>query len=126
MWTSANLDYLRTHQQGDFGDMSSWRESHMLFRSKGEIKTTLNLWAFARMAFNSDEVELFGLDKFGATFSIPGLVTVGPNLRVKAVSFRQPVPSLSALFFPANKHDAALMNLRLTLSFFLLYAKYSN
>ncbi|KAK3338506.1 hypothetical protein B0H65DRAFT_446351 [Neurospora tetraspora] len=84
VWTSANLDYLRTHQQGDFGDMSSWRESHMLFRSKGEIKTTLNLWAFARMAFNSDEVELFGLDKFGATFSIPGLVTVGPNLRVKA------------------------------------------
>lgn len=95
----------------------------MLFRSKGEIKTTLNLWAFAKMAFNSDEVELFGLDKFGATFSIPGLVTIGPNLRVKAVSLRQ---SLSARFFSANKHDAALMNLRLTLYFFLLYEKYSN
>ncbi|KAH7633186.1 family 18 glycosyl hydrolase [Sordaria sp. MPI-SDFR-AT-0083] len=77
--TTAELNLI-----GDFEDLSSWRESHMLFRSKGEIKTTLNLWAFARMAFNSDEVELFGLDKFGATFSIPGLVTIGPNLRVKA------------------------------------------
>lgn len=62
----------------------------MLFRNSGSVKATLNFDAFAQMQFNSGRKEIFGLQNFGATFSVPGIVTIGPNLRVFAVSLVLP------------------------------------
>jgi chitinase len=77
--TSASLTLI-----GDFGDLGSWTESHVLFRHSGSVKATINLDAYAQMRFNTGKKEIFGLQDFGATFSIPGIVTVGPNLKVFA------------------------------------------
>jgi chitinase len=57
----------------------------VLFRNSGNVKATLNFDAFASMQFSTGRVELFGLQNFGATFSVPGIVTIGPNLRVYGV-----------------------------------------
>lgn len=67
---------------GNLGDLSSFDESHVLFRNKGSVKASLNLDAIATASFMTGPVELFGLQNFGATFSVPGIVTIGPNFRV--------------------------------------------
>ncbi|KAM7204861.1 family 18 glycosyl hydrolase [Rhypophila sp. PSN 637] len=87
MW--AEIDYeveavAMLNLIGDFGDLNSWKESHVHFRTKGDVEASLNVLAFAKISFNSDEIELFGMERFGATFGIPGLVTVGPNFKIMA------------------------------------------
>ncbi|KAK0710667.1 hypothetical protein B0H67DRAFT_516214 [Lasiosphaeris hirsuta] len=87
MW--AEIDYeveavAMLNLIGDFGDLNSWKESHMHFRTKGDVEASLNFLAFAKISFNSDEIELFGMERFGATFGIPGLLTLGPNFKIMA------------------------------------------
>ena len=67
---------------GDLGNLQSFNQSSVLFRTIGDITTSLNVEAFAQLTFSSNRIELFGLDTFGATFSVPGLVTIGPNFQV--------------------------------------------
>ncbi|KAK2037093.1 hypothetical protein LZ31DRAFT_600779 [Colletotrichum somersetense] len=67
---------------GNMGDLSSLEESHVLFRNSGSVKTSLNLEAFVQLQSQTGRVELFGLQNFGATLSVPGIVTIGPNFRV--------------------------------------------
>ncbi|KAI8197977.1 Mutanase, partial [Colletotrichum sp. SAR 10_65] len=67
---------------GNMGDLSTFEESHVLFRNSGSVKASFNLEALVTMHFLTGQVELFGLQNFGATFSVPGIVTIGPNFRV--------------------------------------------
>ncbi|KAK1971060.1 hypothetical protein LY78DRAFT_568603 [Colletotrichum sublineola] len=67
---------------GNMGDLSTFEESHVLFRNSGSVKASLNLEALVTLHFLTGKIELFGLQNFGATFSIPGIVTIGPNFRV--------------------------------------------
>lgn len=67
---------------GNLGDLSSFDQSHVLFRNSGSVKTSFNLEALITLQFLTGEIELFGLQNFGATFSVPGIVTIGPNFRV--------------------------------------------
>jgi chitinase len=67
---------------GNLGDLSSFDESHVLFRNRGSVKASFNLDALATVSFMTGPMELFGLQNFGATFSVPGIVTIGPNFRV--------------------------------------------
>lgn len=47
----------------------------------------LSLDAYAELFFTTGPRELFGAQNFGLTFSVPGIVTIGPNLKVIGVSF---------------------------------------
>jgi chitinase len=85
---------------GNLADLSTFQESHVLFRNKGSVKASLNLEAFAELQFSTGTVELvgslalifpnwikqliksLGAANFGATFTVPGFVTIGPNFRV--------------------------------------------
>jgi hypothetical protein len=42
--------------------------------------------AQAQMRFSTGRVELFGLANFAGAFNVPGVVTIGPNLRITGVN----------------------------------------
>jgi chitinase len=57
-------------------------QSYLYFKNEGSVSAVFTLDALGRAAF-SREVELLNLANFpGATFSIPKLVTIGPNFRL--------------------------------------------
>ena len=56
--------------------------SYLYFRNEGEITAKFTLDAIATASFSTGDIELFGLENFGATFSVPGILTVGPNFRI--------------------------------------------
>ncbi|KAI9876312.1 MAG: hypothetical protein M1830_006786 [Pleopsidium flavum] len=56
--------------------------SHLYFRNKGGVTAKFTLDALTTASFQTGDLELFGLENFGATFSVPGILTVGPNFRV--------------------------------------------
>ncbi|OIW30103.1 hypothetical protein CONLIGDRAFT_552353, partial [Coniochaeta ligniaria NRRL 30616] len=66
----------------NMGNLSSFDQSHVLFRNSGKVSASLNMDALASVSFDSGPVELIGLQNFGATFSVPGILTIGPNFRV--------------------------------------------
>ncbi|KAI9766214.1 MAG: hypothetical protein M1839_005004 [Geoglossum umbratile] len=58
-------------------------QSYLYFKNKGDISATFILDAFGKAIFQTGDIELLGLQNFpGATFSIPKLLTVGPNFRL--------------------------------------------
>ncbi|KAI3537270.1 glycosyl hydrolase family 18 [Colletotrichum abscissum] len=67
---------------GNLQDLNSFEESHVLFRNSGSVKASINAEALAHVEFLTGEIELFGLENFGGTFTVPGIVTIGPNFRV--------------------------------------------
>lgn len=71
--------------QGKLNDLSSWKQSGLLFRNKGSMQAGLHMEAQARLAFSTGSLEMFGMQNFGAALTIPGILTVGPNFRVLAV-----------------------------------------
>lgn len=65
---------------GAFIDLS---ESYLFFKNKGEVSATFTLAAVAKARFGTGDIEILGLENFpGATFSIPKLITVGPNFKL--------------------------------------------
>ncbi|KAL3442260.1 glycosyl hydrolases family 18-domain-containing protein [Aspergillus insuetus] len=56
--------------------------SYLYFRTRGEVTTRFVVDAAVRAFFNTGNREIFAADKFGATFSIPGIVTIGPNFKL--------------------------------------------
>lgn len=58
-------------------------QSYLHFKNKGDVSAVFSLDAVGKAVFGTGDIELFGLQNFpGATFSIPKLVTVGPNFRL--------------------------------------------
>lgn len=59
--------------------------SYLYFRNAGEVNAKFELDAVASLTYSTGDIKLLGLDDFpGATFRIPGVVTIGPNLAVYA------------------------------------------
>lgn len=59
--------------------------SYLYFRNKGEVTAKFTLDAIASVTYNTGPRELFGMDSFpGATFTVPGILTVGPNFKLMA------------------------------------------
>jgi len=56
--------------------------SYLYFRNKGEVTAKFTLDALTTASFDTGDFELAGLENFGATFSVPGILTVGPNFRL--------------------------------------------
>ncbi|RBQ71241.1 hypothetical protein FVER53590_10489 [Fusarium verticillioides] len=57
-------------------------DSYLYFRNKGEVRANFVVDAAVTSRFDTDDVLMFSADKFGATFSVPGIVTVGPNFKL--------------------------------------------
>lgn len=56
--------------------------SYLYFRSKGEVVAKFVVDAAFTAMFDTGDVLMFSADKFGVTFSVPGIVTVGPNFKL--------------------------------------------
>ncbi|KAJ6052520.1 glycosyl hydrolases family 18-domain-containing protein [Penicillium canescens] len=84
--TSFGVTIIATFGDGEI-DLS---DSYLFFKNKGEVTAKFQLDAVASLTYNSGDVKLFGLDDFpGATFRVPGVVTIGPNLAVYAAADAQ-------------------------------------
>ncbi|KAL3708715.1 hypothetical protein TMatcc_006699 [Talaromyces marneffei ATCC 18224] len=59
--------------------------SYLYFKNKGKVTAQFQVDAVASISWNSGDIKLIGLDNFpGATFRVPGVVTIGPNMAVYA------------------------------------------
>ncbi|KAL4984435.1 hypothetical protein BDW68DRAFT_193691 [Aspergillus falconensis] len=59
--------------------------SYLYFKNKGKVTAQFQVDAVASVNWNSGDIKLIGLDNFpGATFRVPGVVTLGPNMAVYA------------------------------------------
>ncbi|KAG8160926.1 hypothetical protein KVR01_009190 [Diaporthe batatas] len=56
--------------------------SYLYFRNKGKVEAKFIVDAAVTVRFDTQDVMLLSADKFGAAFSVPGIVTVGPNFKV--------------------------------------------
>lgn len=50
--------------------------SYLYFKNQGSVSALFTVDALASASFNIPDKELFGLENFGATFSVPGILTV--------------------------------------------------
>ncbi|RGP78609.1 glycoside hydrolase family 18 [Fusarium longipes] len=57
-------------------------DSYLYFRNKGEVRAKFVVDAAVTAEFDTDDVLMFSADKFGATFTVPGIVTLGPNFKL--------------------------------------------
>lgn len=68
---------------GTIGDSGvDLKDSYVYFRNKGTVSTLFTLDAFASASFSTGDILILSADKFGVTFSVPGILTVGPNLKL--------------------------------------------
>lgn len=59
------------------------QDSYLYFKNAGEVTVAFTLDAIATLSYTSGDVKMIGLDNFpGATFRVPGIVTVGPNIEI--------------------------------------------
>ncbi|KAF8252102.1 glycosyl hydrolases family 18 protein-like protein [Wilcoxina mikolae CBS 423.85] len=62
-------------------------QSYLYFKNKGEVSAIFTLDAEGKAIFKTGDFEIAGLQNFpGATFSIPKLLTVGPNFKLFAAA----------------------------------------
>ncbi|PQE17112.1 glycosyl hydrolase family 18 protein [Rutstroemia sp. NJR-2017a BBW] len=67
---------------GTLGTPVDLSGSYLWFKNSGNIQALFMIDALVSAHYDTKDVELFGLENFGATFSIPGIVTVGPNFKL--------------------------------------------
>ncbi|KAJ3578860.1 hypothetical protein NPX13_g1706 [Xylaria arbuscula] len=56
--------------------------SYLYFRNRGEVNAKFVIDAAVSAFFDTGDVLMFAADKFGAAFSVPGIVTIGPNFKL--------------------------------------------
>ncbi|KAM3148412.1 hypothetical protein ABEW05_011367 [Botrytis cinerea] len=56
--------------------------SYLWFKNSGTVEALFMIDALVSAQYDTGDVELFGLENFGATFAIPEIVTVGPNFKL--------------------------------------------
>lgn len=69
---------------GRLNDLSSFKHSYVNFRNKGEIKAGLTFNAHGELRIPYKEDTLLGIAPPGASFKIPGIVTIGPEFKLAA------------------------------------------
>ena len=69
----------------DFPRILDLSNSYLYFKNRGEVTAIFTLDAEGKAVYKTGDKELVGLQSFpGATFSIPRLLTVGPNFKLYA------------------------------------------
>ncbi|OAL43395.1 hypothetical protein IQ07DRAFT_593170 [Pyrenochaeta sp. DS3sAY3a] len=67
---------------GKLGNLKSFDQSSAWFRCEGSVKSSIHFEAFGKVSFHTGDIELFGAHNFGASFRVPGIVTIGPDFRI--------------------------------------------
>ena len=62
---------------GTLGNLKSFEESSAWFRTRGRVDASLHFNAKGTLSFHTGPVEFFGTHNFGASFLVPGIVTIG-------------------------------------------------
>lgn len=60
----------------------SFQDSFLYFNNRGKVSAKFTADAVATAEFDSGDKKLLSADQFGATFSVPGVVTIGPNFQL--------------------------------------------
>jgi hypothetical protein len=68
-----------TTPQGKLGNLRRCNEFNV--GPEGSVNVTLKFEVFGKVCFHTGNVELSGAHNFGATFWVPGIVTLGPDFR---------------------------------------------
>ncbi|KAH7304437.1 hypothetical protein B0I35DRAFT_495191, partial [Stachybotrys elegans] len=69
---------------GHMNSLDSFKHSYINFRNKGEIKASLVFNAYGELRIPYKEETLLGIAPMGASFKIPGIVTIGPEFKLSA------------------------------------------
>jgi chitinase len=64
---------------GDLANLKEFRHSYINFRNKGEIQASLVFHAHGELRLPYMEDTVLGIAPLGASFKIPGIVTIGPE-----------------------------------------------
>ncbi|ORY04392.1 hypothetical protein BCR34DRAFT_572769 [Clohesyomyces aquaticus] len=84
-WAELNIDIETAAGVtviGTLGNLQSFNESSAWFRTKGRVDASLHFRAKGDLSFHTGQLELFGAHNFGASFRVPGIVTIGPDFRI--------------------------------------------
>lgn len=73
---------IHPHSKGKLGNLESFDQSSAWFRCEGSVKSSIHFKAFGKVSFHTGDVELFGAHNVGASFRVPGIVTIGPDFRI--------------------------------------------
>lgn len=58
-------------------------QSYLYFKNQGDVSAIFSIDALGKAVFTTGDIDIVGLQNFpGATFSIPKLLTIGPNFRL--------------------------------------------
>ncbi|KAI0971243.1 carbohydrate-binding module family 18 [Xylaria arbuscula] len=57
-------------------------QSFMYLRNRGDVDAVFTVDAIVKTSYDTGDRELFGLQNFNALFSVPGIITVGPNFKL--------------------------------------------
>ncbi|KAI0543166.1 carbohydrate-binding module family 18 [Xylaria digitata] len=57
-------------------------QSFMYLRNRGDIDAVFTIDAIVKASYDTGDRELFGPQNFNALFSVPGIITVGPNFKL--------------------------------------------
>lgn len=60
----------------------SFQDSYLYFNNRGKVSAKFTADAVATARFDSGDKKLLSADQFGAAFSVPGIVTIGPNFQL--------------------------------------------
>lgn len=66
------------------GSPIDFSNSYLHFRNSGDIKATFTLDAITSATFQTGDILILSADKLSATFSVPDILTVGPNFTLFA------------------------------------------
>ncbi|KAK4108057.1 glycoside hydrolase family 18 protein [Canariomyces notabilis] len=91
---------------GDLANMKEFRHSYINFRNKGEIQASLVFHAHGELRLPYMEDTILGIAPLGASFKIPGIVTIGPEFKlVASVEGRVAVDADARVDFDVAKWD---------------------
>jgi len=91
---------------GDLANLKEFRHSYINFRNKGEVKASLVFHAHGELRLPYMEDTLLGIAPIGASFKIPGIVTIGPEFKlVASVEGRVSVDADARVDFSVAKWD---------------------
>jgi chitinase len=62
--------------------LKSFYQSSAWFRSESSVKAALIFEAFGKVSFHTGDIELFGAHNSGASFRVPGIVTIRPDFQI--------------------------------------------
>lgn len=68
------------------GSPIDFSNSYLHFRNSGDVEATFTLDAITSATFQTGDILLLSADKLNATFSVPGILTVGPNFTLFAAA----------------------------------------